>query len=73
MGINSLINRLDKIGIKIEVSSNYPWVYLDSINGKRVTEKYNANHGFNIAWLHPEFHWDDAKEMFNLIRKYTKK
>jgi len=70
--LDTLVIRLKKIGIEVKIAGNYPWVYLYSINGKRVTEKHNANHGFNIAWLHPEFQWDVTKEMFNLIRKYTK-
>jgi len=68
------IGRLKKLGIEIKIGANIPWIYLDYINGKRVTEKHNANHGFNIAWLNYKdgIVFDDIKATFDLIRKYTK-
>ncbi len=68
------ITRLRKIGIEIELFGNYPWIYLDTINGKKVIEKFYAEHGFTIAF-HPvkpnqKFEFTDIKEIFNLIRKY---
>lgn len=45
-----LINRLKKININIELIGNYPWIYLDKINGKKVFEKYEAEHGFTIGF-----------------------
>ena len=44
--LKSFINRLDKIGIKVELIGNYPWLYLDKINGIKVKGTYQANHGF---------------------------
>lgn len=44
--ISSFINRLKKIGIQVELSGNYPWVYLDSVNGYEVQERFYGNHGF---------------------------
>ena len=44
--ISSFINRLNKIGIKVELFGNYPWVYLDKVNGKKVTGAFLANHGY---------------------------
>lgn len=65
------IERLAKIGIKIEVIGNAPWLYLRSINGKMVTEKYLANHGFTLAFYGGKnVKFTDLKEIFNLIRKY---
>ena len=70
------ISRLNKIGIDIKLSSNYPWIYIDSINGVRVTEKFMANHGFTIAFMPirkgQELKFTDIKEIFNLIKKYIK-
>lgn len=73
-GINTFIKRLAKIGIKIECIGNYPWIYIDKINGKRVTEKFEAEHGFTVAFLpayikYP-FRFTDITEIFKLIRKY---
>ena len=72
-----LHDRLAKIGIKVTFTGNYPWIYLDSINGKKVKEKTSdSNHGFNIAWLpvraDSSFHFTNTKEMFELIHKYLK-
>ena len=69
-----LRNRLLKIGITIEMFSNYPWIYLDKVNGNTVKEKYFANHGFTIGFnpakLGDVFSYTDLKEIFKIIRKY---
>jgi hypothetical protein len=69
-------DRLKKIGIKVMFASNYPWMYLDSINDIKVKEKTSdSNHGFNIGWLpvdvNKPFYFTNTKEMFKLIRKYV--
>jgi hypothetical protein len=46
--ISSFVNRLKKIGIQVELFGNYPWVYLDKVNGKKVTEKFMGDHGFTV-------------------------
>ena len=71
------IERLKKIGIEVKLSGNYPWVYLDEICGKRVTETFQANHGFTVMFLPgrtdaPVSEFTNIKEIFNLIKKYTK-
>lgn len=72
------IERLKKIGIEVKLSGNYPWVYLDEICGKRVTETFQANHGFTVMFLpsrndSPVSEFTDIKEIFNLIRQYLNK
>jgi hypothetical protein len=68
--------RMRLIGVDIECSVNYPWIYIDRINGKRVTEIFMAEHGFTIGFSpvtkYNEFRFTDMKEIFKLIRKYTK-
>lgn len=68
------IERMQRIGIQIKLASNYPWVYLDEINGKRVIEKFEGNHGFTIAFLpirnDQQMKFTDISEVFKLIRKY---
>lgn len=49
--IVSFVNRLKKIGIEVELVGNFPWVYLDKVNGKKVKELYLGNHGFTIFFL----------------------
>jgi hypothetical protein len=46
--IPSFINRLKKIGINVELIANYPWVYLDTVNGIRVKGAYWGEHGFTV-------------------------
>lgn len=72
--ITTFVDRLSKLGIKLQLAGNYPWIYIDSINGKRVTEKFQGNHGFTIAFLpirkDQELNFTDIGEIFKLIRKY---
>ena len=73
--IKVFVERLKKIGIDVKLSGNYPWVYITEICGKRVTEKFNGNHGFTIIFLpvrndSPPSEFTDIKEIFKLIRKY---
>lgn len=73
--IKVFVERLKKIGIDVKLSGNYPWVYISEINGIRVTEKFDGNHGFTIIFLpvrndSPPSEFTDIKEIFKLIRKY---
>lgn len=66
--------RLQKIGIQVSFVGNYPWVYLDTVNGKKVTEKFHSEHGFVIGFspLKPseKSQFTDIGEIFKIIRKY---
>ena len=68
-------DRMLKLGIDVVLVSNYPWIYIESINGKRVTETFRANHGFTIAFipirLGQKLEITDISEVMNLVRKYT--
>jgi hypothetical protein len=68
------IRRLKKIGIEIELFANWPWIYLNSVNGITVTEKLYSKHGFTIAFmpirLNQELKFTDISEIFKVIRKY---
>lgn len=72
--ITIFIERMKKVGVDIILSSNYPWIYIDHINGKRVVETFEANHGFTLAIIpiRPdcEIEFSNIKEIFKLIRKY---
>ena len=72
--VTIFIERLEKIGIELKLGGNYPWVYIDYINGKRVTEKYQGNHGFTLFFMpiknDKEIEFTDITEIFKLIRKY---
>jgi hypothetical protein len=71
--LTPFIERLKKIGIEVELVGNYPWIYIDKINGKRVTERFEGNHGFTIAFLplkDQKMELTDITEIFKIIRKY---
>lgn len=68
------VKRMEKLGIDIKLVGNYPWIYIDEIDGKRVTEKFQGNHGFTIAFLSlkedQDVNFTDIGEIFRLIRAY---
>ena len=68
------IERLKKNGVDIQLVSNYPWIYIYSINGIKVIDKFQAEHGFTVAFLPikkgQDIHFTDITEIFKLIRKY---
>lgn len=68
--------RMQKLGIELQMSSNYPWIYIDSVNGNRIQREdyFEGNHGFTVGF-HPirvdqSFDFTDITEIFKLIRKY---
>jgi hypothetical protein len=74
--ISILVKRLRRCGIEIELTGNYPWIYLDKVNGNRIKqEDFTANHGFNIAWFGIKNEdkiklAEDPKTIISIIRKY---
>jgi len=50
--IKSFVNRLKKIGVEVELSGNFPWIYLEKVNGRRVYNKYLGNHGFTVFFMY---------------------
>lgn len=76
--LDGLIVRLEKIGIKIELAGNYPWIYLEKVNGNRIKEEdfYLANHGFTIAFMpmseREKVEIKNIKKIFEIIRKYER-
>lgn len=76
--LSILKNRLSKLGIELEFVGNYPWIYLDRVNGIRIRqEDFTANHGFNIAWYgirnEDKIRFaEDPKTIIALIRRYVR-
>jgi hypothetical protein len=75
--VETFINRMKHIGIELELVGNYPWIYLEKVNGNKVRPEdwINANHGYAIAFspVRPDQDYrldHDWKEMFRIIRKY---
>jgi hypothetical protein len=66
-------NRLNKIGISVELVGNYPWIYLSKVNGVSVGEKFMSNHGFTLAFTPLKYgckdvEFSDVGEVFRVIR-----
>jgi len=74
--LESFINRLKRIGIDVELFGNYPWVYLDKVNGKKITSKYYAEHGFTIFFRSARHdgtgNFTNLSIIFNEIRQSLK-
>jgi hypothetical protein len=72
--LHKLYRRLLAIDIDTAYIGNYPWIYLDKVNGKRVKEKYMARHGFTVATVSigGKIELTDTKKIFEIIRKYRK-
>jgi len=74
--LNRLVPRLKKIGIDIEMSGNFPWIYLEKVNGNRIKNEdyYLGNHGFTIAFYpirkDQVMELTDIPKVFEIIRKY---
>lgn len=72
--LHTFVKRLKRIGIDLQLIGNTPWIYIDKINGKKVTEKFEGNHGFTVAFqpvrVGKEMSFTDLTTIFNLIRKY---
>ncbi len=75
--INIFCKRMEKIGIKLQLVGNYPWIYLDSVNGNKIKREdfVNANHGFTMGWsgikIDSKPHLiQDRDLIFKMIRKY---
>lgn len=68
-----LKRRLSKIGIEVTYEANYPWIYLYTVNGKRVTDNFYSYHGFTIAFLPlkgVEMKISDIKQTFIPYREH---
>ena len=75
--LDVFVKRLKKIGIDVKLAGNFPWIYLNEICSIRVTETFQANHGFTVMFLpgrndSPPSDFTDITEIFKLIRKYVK-
>lgn len=70
--LTTFLNRLSKIGISLQCSLNYPWVYVEKINDTFITEKYGSEHGWVLGFItkNDDFYCEHSKEIFKLIRKY---
>ena len=67
--IGSFVKKLDAIGIHVELVGNYPWIYLDKVNGVKVKGTFWANHGFTVFLSGEETKFTDRRVVFDKIRE----
>lgn len=68
--LNRFRDRLAKIGVTIEMKANYPWVYLDKVNGVKVLAKFQSEHAFTAFYIGSNgFRFSDRRAVFNKIRQ----
>jgi hypothetical protein len=70
--IKTFVRRLDKLGIDVTFAANYPWIYFDTINGKKVTGTFHANYGwtafFSPVEISGKVKFSDRREVFKKVR-----
>jgi len=71
--LHVLVRRLKRLDIELEMFGNAPWIYLDSVNGVKVTDKLHSEHKFTIAFRNNGTELTDIKEIFKVIRKCKNK
>lgn len=70
--IDKFIDRLRKLGIVVTIHGNLPWLYLTSVNGVEVEEKYRSPYGFTLGLaLTDGVKFSDLSIVFGIIRKYV--
>ena len=74
MPLTLFLKRMKRLKINVQLSSNYPWIYMESINGRRVKDKFRSDHKFTIAFAPIRkdqiVKFTDISETFKIIRKY---
>ena len=70
--LQRLKDRLRAIDIVVEFRGNYPWVYLHSINGVRITEQRFSGHTYTV-FMESNNQFYEPRNMFKLIRRYVEK
>jgi hypothetical protein len=71
--VDRFIRRLSKIGIEVELNGNFPWIYLDKVNGVKVKETYLGDRGFTAFFLPVKIDrctsFSDRAHVFQKIRE----
>ena len=71
--VSSFVSKLKRIGTEVELFGNYPWIYLDTVNGKKVKERFMGNHGFTAFFLsndpQSKYTFSDSDKVFAKVRE----
>ena len=72
--ISVLTKRLSKLNITVEFTSNIPWIYLNKVNGNKITTKLDSDYGFTAFWYpiktDGEIKINNITKLFKEIRKH---
>ncbi len=72
--ISVLVKRLAKLNITVEFTGNVPWIYLDKVNGNKITTKLDSDYGFTAFWCpiktDREIKVNSITKLFKEIRKH---
>jgi hypothetical protein len=72
--LERFIARMSRLGIKLQLEGNYPWVYLESVNGNTISRRYGSEHGYVLGFTairldaEKSFDYYDLKDAFKTIR-----
>ena len=69
--LSTFKTRLENIGIDVTFAANYPWIYFNTINGKKIRGTFYANHGWTAFFLHIDgtYHFSNRREVFKKVRQ----
>ncbi len=71
--IKSFVDKLERIGVSVTLRGNYPWIYLYTVNDKKVKGTFLANHGFTAFWypikLGQKIKFTDRRRVFKKVRE----
>lgn len=72
--LEKFVERMKRVGVEVDLVGNYPWVYLEKVNGKVIEEQFFSNHCFTLGFqpikIGGNFEFTDIKYIFEIIRKY---
>jgi hypothetical protein len=70
--IKTFARRINKLGIDVTFAANYPWIYFDTINSKKVTGTFCADRGwtafFSPIEIQGKVKFSDRREVFKKVR-----
>lgn len=68
--IKRLGDRLNKLNIHTEFGGNFPWIYLEKVNGIEVKGKFQSDHHFTAFMsVKGACKWTDMSVVFDKIRE----
>ena len=70
--ISRFVRRLARIGIDVELTGNYPWIYLNKVNGKKVKGKFYGQHGFTAFMLDIKYESDTPVKFTDIGKVFSK-